>query len=157
MDALRDELDDVDGAVVEDKALTATVHYRRTPSERVPDVIETVENAVESTDGVRVTNGKKILELRPDVPAGKGLAVERLRQRHPDALPLFVGDDRTDEDGFRAVADRGYGVLVGDRPGSDAVVRVPGIDGVAMFAGWLLTFCEAREASTGGEYTHSTG
>ncbi|MGQ4557162.1 trehalose-phosphatase [Halobellus sp. GM3] len=139
VESLRDELDGVDGATVEDKSLTATVHYRRTPPGRVPDVIETTADVVESVDDVRLTRGKQIVELRPDVPAGKGLAVERLRERHPNALPLFVGDDRTDEDGFRAVAADGYGVLVGDRTDSAAAVRVPDVDGVATLLEWLCS------------------
>jgi trehalose 6-phosphate phosphatase len=135
---LREELADVPGCRVEDKGLTGTVHYRETPAERTDDVVGTVEDVVTSTDGIRCTRGKAIFELRPDVPAGKGRAVERLREQYPDYVPMFVGDDVTDEDGFRAVADDGIGVLVGDRSDTAASMRVPDTDGVAMLLAWLI-------------------
>lgn len=139
--SLRAELADVPGCRVEDKDLTGTVHYRETPGELTGDVVRTVEEVVASTDGLRCTRGKAILELRPDVPAGKDRAVERLRERYPQRLPVFVGDDVTDEDGFRAVADDGVGVLVGDRSDTAATLRVPDTDGVASLLTWLLNVC----------------
>jgi len=141
VDALREELADIPGCFIEDKRLTATVHYRRTPSAHVPDVLDAVDRAAEASDALRITRGKAVRELRPVAAAGKGRAVERLRKRRPDDLPIFVGDDRTDEDGFRAVADDGYGVLVGRRADSAAAVRVPDVDGVARLLAALLTRC----------------
>jgi len=144
---LRAELAAVPGCRVEDKGLTGTIHYRETPAERTGEVVETVEDVVASRAGIRCTRGKAILELRPDVPAGKDRAVERLRERHPDHVPMFVGDDVTDEDGFRAVADDGVGILVGDRDDTAASARVPDTDGVAMLLAWLIhTFVAAPDA-----------
>ncbi|GFK92571.1 Trehalose-6-phosphate phosphatase [Fundidesulfovibrio magnetotacticus] len=55
------------------------------------------------------------LELRlPGVD--KGTAVKALLQENPGALVLYLGDDKTDEDAFRALEGRGIGVLVNERP-----------------------------------------
>lgn len=128
--ALRAELDDVPGVEVEDKQLTATVHYRRTPRERVAEVEETVAEVVAAVDELRLSQGKQILEVRPDVDADKGRAVDRLVDLHPDYFPLYVGDDVTDEDAFRALPPEGLAVLVGDRSDTAASLRVTGPDGV---------------------------
>ena len=85
-----------------------------------------------------LTRMNDVVEIRPDVEGGKGRVVERLVDRDPGRLPLFVGDDVTDEDGFRAVADPGTGVLVGDRCDTTAAVRVPGPEGVTVLLGWLV-------------------
>ncbi len=68
---------------------------------------------------LRLTGGKKIHELRPGIDWDKGRAVrwllERLDLAGADVVPLYLGDDVTDEDAFRALRDDGIGVLVGDR------------------------------------------
>jgi len=135
---LRSCLSAVDGCTVEDKSLTATVHYRQVAADNLPTVVEATRTIVETTDGFECRPGKEILEIRPDIPDGKDRIVDRLRARHPDAVPLFVGDDITDEDGFRAVGEDGFGVLVGERTGTAASVRVPNPDGVTMVLAWLV-------------------
>lgn len=137
VERLRDELDDVGGCEVENKGLTATVHFRGTPEERTRTVVETVEFVAAEIGGLHVTAGKEIREVRPAVEWGKDRIVDRLRRGRADAVPLFVGDDHTDEDGFRAVDDDGLGVLVGDRP-SAANIRVPDPDGVASLLDLVL-------------------
>jgi trehalose 6-phosphate phosphatase len=136
--AVRAALGAVPGCRIEDKGLTATVHYRETPADRRSRVAETVERIAAETEGVRCSAGRMIRELRPDVPAGKDRAVDHLRERHPDALPVFVGDDVTDEDGFRAVADDGVGVLVGDRVDTTATLRVRDPAGVGRLLDRLV-------------------
>ncbi|MEE8265977.1 MAG: trehalose-phosphatase, partial [Acidiferrobacterales bacterium] len=63
-------------------------------------------------------DGKKVFEVRPKMDWDKGKAVLWLLQvlhlDGPDVLPIYVGDDSTDEDAFRALKGRGLGVLVSD-------------------------------------------
>lgn len=120
---LREALTGVAGAWVEDKGLTLSIHYRLAPRHEVGAVREAVAAEVERAQGLRMTAGKEVLEVRPDVPWDKGRAVEFLLDHlePPSSVPvLYVGDDRTDEDAFRALAPRrsGAGVVVAAEPPS---------------------------------------
>ena len=65
---------------------------------------------------LRRINGKKVYELLPDVAWDKGKAVlwllETLGLERGNIRPIYIGDDRTDEDAFRALEQRGIGILV---------------------------------------------
>ncbi|MEJ2185368.1 MAG: trehalose-phosphatase [Gemmatimonadota bacterium] len=124
------ELSAETGVQVEDKGLTLSVHYRRAgtgAAERVRPVVYRVCDA----PGLRVTEGKKVLEVRPAVDWDKGRATSYLLEVVvPPATPaLFIGDDRTDEDAFRVLGEAGAGVLVSASPPADtaasAYVRSP--------------------------------
>lgn len=123
--ALESDLEGIEGATVENKAVTATVHYRRTPDSQVPRVREAVESAVSrfGSGKVRHTNGKEIIELRPAVRWHKGMAVSLLADDHPERLPVYIGDDTTDESAFEAV-DAGLAIYVGEGE-TAAHYRVP--------------------------------
>ena len=111
-------LADVPGALVENKTLSLTVHFRRTPADRHELVAAIFEDVVKPLidDGLcRVTSGKAVLELRPTVDWHKGRALEFIRSRlSPGAFPIYIGDDATDEDAFAAAQDAGgFGIFVG--------------------------------------------
>lgn len=114
--ALEARLSAVPGAWVEDKGLSLSVHYRETPAERW----EEVEGAVRAGAGadLEVRSGKRVWEVRPRVDWDKGRAVEFLLESwgRPGLWPLYIGDDETDEDAFRALGDRGLGVRVTEDP-----------------------------------------
>jgi alpha,alpha-trehalase len=62
-------------------------------------------------------NGKKVYELLPDIDWDKGKAVLWLLETLDlKVLPIFIGDDRTDEDAFRALEKRGVGILISEQP-----------------------------------------
>ncbi|HKP74903.1 MAG TPA: trehalose-phosphatase [Longimicrobiaceae bacterium] len=119
---LRAALEGIPGAWVEDKQLTLSVHHRQTPSERVPEVREIMHRVVAGLEGVHLTEGKQVIEVRPNVDWNKGRAVLFLldQMQPPASAPiLYFGDDRTDEDAFRALAEHSAGaegVLVADDP-----------------------------------------
>jgi alpha,alpha-trehalase len=73
---------------------------------------------------LRRIDGKKVYELLPDIDWDKGKAVLWLLQavelERGNALPIFIGDDRTDEDAFRALESRGVGILVSEQPQTTA-------------------------------------
>jgi trehalose-phosphatase len=128
--ALRAALAGVDGALVERKRYSIATHFRLVADADLPRVERAVGAAL--APGLRRKEGKKVVELQPDVPWDKGAAVRWLLDAlalGPDALPLYVGDDVTDEDAFRAVRDDGLGVVVLDRPRATAAtlsLRDPG-------------------------------
>jgi len=126
---------DVPGAVVENKGVTATVHYRMVDDSGVPLVRDRVQDAVAPTS-LRLTEGKEVLELRPDVEWDKGRAVEwlldHLTSDSEQWPPVYVGDDTTDEAAFRALPDDGVGVKVGEGE-TAAEFRVGDVDDVRRF------------------------
>ncbi|HEX6371531.1 MAG TPA: trehalose-phosphatase [Longimicrobium sp.] len=114
-------LEGIDGAFLEDKGLTLSIHYRLAP-DRAEEVREIVLEAAGGRPGLEVFDGKMIVEVRPRVEWHKGKAVLFLldQMRPPaDAPVLYLGDDRTDEDAFRALRERGgaaEGILIAGQP-----------------------------------------
>jgi trehalose-phosphatase len=110
------------GVQLERKRFTLAVHYRRAREADVRAVREAVERAQARHPALRVTSGKKVFELQPDVDWDKGRAVLWLIESLAlqDALPVYIGDDVTDEDAFRALAHRGVGIAVHDGPQATA-------------------------------------
>ncbi len=115
-EALTERLAGIDGILIERKAFAVTVHYRLVADDAVPRVHAALDDVAAGHPGLRRTGGKKIVELRPDVTWDKGRAVRwllgKLDQDDDAHLPLYLGDDDTDEDAFRALRGRGIGVLV---------------------------------------------
>lgn len=114
------------GVQVERKRFAVAVHFRRARAADAPAVEAAVDRVLARHAGLRKTGGKMIFELRPDVDWDKGRAVlwliEALDLR--DALPVYIGDDVTDEDAFRALAGRGLGIVVQDAPRASAAQYV---------------------------------
>jgi trehalose 6-phosphate phosphatase len=113
---LRPRLADVPGAKVERKAFALAAHYRLVEPALAPAVEAAVAEVAAAFPRLRRTGGKKVFELRPAVEWDKGKALlwllEVLGLDGPEHLPVYVGDDETDEDAFEAIADRGLGVVV---------------------------------------------
>lgn len=115
---LTPRLAETPGAILEDKGLTLSVHYRLTDERGEERVRRWVSDAVAHTPELRLTEGKKVLEVRPRVEWDKGRAVLFLLEQlaPPRGAPVvYIGDDTTDEDAFRALNARdgwGEGVLV---------------------------------------------
>ena len=111
-------LESYPGVIGENKGLSLSLHYRQTPLEIVPQVEEGFHKAVATAAEsglVKVTRGKQVLEVRPNLDWGKGRAISQIQAAHPKAqLTAFFGDDFTDEDAFAAVQQSGgVAVLVG--------------------------------------------
>lgn len=98
-------LPQVEGMWLEDKGWTLAVHYRDTPAPLHPKAAALLA-AVPLPEGWEAMPGKKVCEYRP-VGYGKGWAVGQLALEHPQHHPVFLGDDRTDEEGFAAVLGLG--------------------------------------------------
>jgi trehalose 6-phosphate phosphatase len=110
-ESLERELAGIPGTVVDNKRLTLTVHFRSTPDSYSPQVDSTVvATAAAYVDAgtMKITRGKKVVEVRPNLDWGKGQAIEKIREDCGDSpYPVFFGDDQTDEDGFSVVQDAG--------------------------------------------------
>ncbi|CAN5270538.1 trehalose-phosphatase [soil metagenome] len=106
------------GLLVEDKGPAVAVHYRGAPALE-GDVHAELQKIVDRLgDAWTLQRGKKVLELKPS-GRNKGTAIEEFMREPPFArrIPVFIGDDITDEAGFAAVNRLGghsIGVAVGD-------------------------------------------
>lgn len=131
--AIRTELDQFaaanPGVLVEDKGLTLALHYRLAPR-AAPAAAELVERlAARAMGASAIQRGKMVLELRPP-GLDKGGAIAQFLAEAPfcGRTPVFIGDDLTDEWGFRVVNDQG-GLSVKVGGGStEARVRLTGVD-----------------------------
>ena len=98
---LRAAVPDAEGVVVEDKGAAFAVHYRHAPDwDAARAALEAWAEAVPA--GLVPIWGKAVVELRAE-GVSKGTAVARLAAAHPDRTPVYLGDDVTDEDAFRAL------------------------------------------------------
>ena len=124
------------GALVEDKGEALALHWRARP-EAAEALQSFAAAALAQLPGYQLQPGDMVAELRPR-HADKGVAIGAFLDEPPfrGRRPVFVGDDLTDEHGFRVVEARGgLGVLVGDRAGSIARHRLPDIAAVHAWLG----------------------
>lgn len=113
---LREATADIEGAQIERKRYSLAVHFRRVSRDEVDDVDMLVRRVLTDHEGLRLTRGKEVFDLQPDLDWHKGRAVELLLRTleldEGEAIPLYLGDDVTDEDAFEALGDRGIGIVV---------------------------------------------
>jgi trehalose 6-phosphate phosphatase len=115
---LHEELGEIEGALVEPKKSSVAAHYRLVSEDERPRVGRVVEEILaEHPDELKVTPGKMVYEIQPNIDWDKGKAVlyllEALRLNRDDVVPMYLGDDVTDEHAFEALTTRGIGVFVG--------------------------------------------
>ncbi len=93
-----------EGAFVEEKGITASVHYRNVPPDVGERCVELVQREGERL-GLRVTVGRGVVEARPPIRADKGTAVRTLVEEYRPTRAMFLGDDTTDLDAFRELEE----------------------------------------------------
>jgi trehalose-phosphatase len=119
---LREALDEISGTQLERKHFSVAAHYRNVNENDVSRVALAVEAVAATHRELRRIDGKKVYELLPDIDWNKGKAVLwlletlELESRPRGIRPIFIGDDRTDEDAFCALEKRGIGILVSEQP-----------------------------------------
>jgi trehalose 6-phosphate phosphatase len=144
----------VKGVLIEDKGITMSIHYRQVEEDKTEDVRDIVKRATHGAVAsgiVKVVEGKKVYDLKPAVDWDKGKAIRLLMKRYGKGgwqsglLPIYLGDDITDEDGFRMIEKYGRGitVLVGDaRPDSAAQYYLKSHYEVCFFLDKLLEYAQ---------------
>ncbi|MEM2884256.1 MAG: trehalose-phosphatase [Nitrososphaerales archaeon] len=112
--SLKSVLSGIEGVIVENKIFTISVHYRLTPLEKIGWVKKKVLNEANQFQQILVTQGKKVLEVKPSVDWNKGEAARFLvKSVAPASLPIYAGDDNTDEDAFIKLKE-GVTILVAE-------------------------------------------
>jgi len=117
---LREALAEIPGAQLERKHFSVAAHYRNVNENEASKVALAVDAVTAKHRELRRMDGKKVYELLPDIDWNKGKAVlwllETLGLERRNVLPIYIGDDRTDEDAFRAIEKRGVAILVSEHP-----------------------------------------
>ena len=112
-------LDGISGARVERKRFSIAVHYRNVNENDVPRVEQAVGDVATRHRKLRRINGKKVYELLPAIDWDKGKAalwlMETLGLDRENIRPIYIGDDTTDEDAFRALKQVGVGIVVSEK------------------------------------------
>ena len=113
----------IGGVIVEDKGLSLSVHYRMVKNSQEKVVIEIFHQITSPLlrDGrIRVSSGKKVLEVRPPIDWHKGKAVETIIKEIKTVVGgevgsvIYLGDDTTDEDAFKVIhRPQGWSIYVG--------------------------------------------
>ena len=148
---LRARLHDIRGVEVENKVLSASVHFRRASATAIPEVRQAVDDAVVFEDNpFQVTEGRKVLEIRPRVNWDKGMAVRWIQQKSGrlGAVPLYLGDDSSDEDAFLALPD-GITISVGKCKETSASYCLERQEEVLGFLTWLGEVGDPRQTRSG--------
>lgn len=136
--ALYREVASIPGCLVEDKGVSVAVHYRLVSTTHRPEVLRVVTRVARAARLLRIQRGHDVLELRPNVAWDKGRAVVWLLDITQGgtwwerSLPIYVGDDLTDEDAFSALGVRGVTIKVGQGR-TAARYRVGGPEDVVLF------------------------
>lgn len=142
---LKSELGNIDGVIVEDKGLTASVHYRLVARRKLrilKRIFTRITKPYLDSGKIKIVRGKKVLEIRPNIDWDKGKAVlwiiDALKPKG-GALPIYLGDDETDEDAFRALRGKGITILVSNSPRkSNAEYFLKNVDEVKAFLEKLI-------------------
>jgi len=116
---LRKSLKQFPSALIEDKGITVSVHYRNVENKFATLIKEIVIKAVKPYSGkLKITYGKKVLEIRPAVEWNKGLAVLKILKlfglKTSNSIMFYIGDDTTDEDAFKILRNMAITIRVGN-------------------------------------------
>lgn len=113
--ALEEKIKAIPGAKLENNKFCVSVHYRCVEEKNWRAVAELVGSILKEYPKLRLTQGRKVLEIRPTIKWDKGKALEFLLETlgytdSSDIFPIYIGDDRTDEDAFKVLRKRGQGI-----------------------------------------------
>jgi trehalose-phosphatase len=148
------KLSAIDGVFVEDKGITLSVHYRLVSPSKEPlvrQIFDRVCVPYSRQNKIKIHLGKKVLEVRPAIEWDKGKAALWFLKKqqtvwgHENVLPVYIGDDITDEEAFKALKDKGLTVFVGSVGGSHAEYYVESPAEVSEFLKHLLSTMTAKE------------
>jgi trehalose 6-phosphate phosphatase len=133
--------------MIEDKGITASVHFRLVDQSREGDVFRIFWDIARGhVKEFRITTGKKVLEIRPHGAWDKGHAVARIMElKGGGMMPLYVGDDTTDEDAYLAIKGSGLSVSIGPNPKSDYYLRDQ--EEVGPFLEWIAGVLPQRHTA----------
>jgi len=119
----------IKGVLIEDKGLAISVHYRLVDEKDMQEflgIFNEITDPYIVRSKIKINTGKKVYEIKPPVMWDKGKVVLWLLARQQflleknKILPVYIGDDVTDEDAFKALKNKGLTIFVGEQGDSEA-------------------------------------
>lgn len=118
------ELEPIKGVFLEDKGFSFSVHYRLVDKKKIPLVksaFYSITLPYKTRNDIKIGYGKKVLEIKPPLNWNKGKVVLWLLAKKPftakefkkKVLPIYIGDDITDEDAFKVLKKSSIAIFVG--------------------------------------------
>jgi len=113
----------IKGAFVEDKGLSLSLHYRLVDKKNIPQVKTVFHETIILylvRNKIKIKTGKMVLEVRPPLEWDKGkmvlwlLARQKVALKDKEVVPVYIGDDKTDEDAFKVLKNKGITIFVGN-------------------------------------------
>jgi trehalose-phosphatase len=148
---LKEKLQNIEGALVEEKKFSVAAHYRKVKKQEDLQYIErTVSEIITKYDELRLLKGKKVFEILPNIDWDKGKAVRwimnTLKIPWETTSTFYIGDDTTDEYAFRTVVTRGTAIMVTDEPSkpSAADFQLQSPDEVKKFFEQIITISDKQ-------------
>ena len=144
---MQKRLSGIKGALIEYKGLTLSIHYRLVNKKDLPafeKIISEVTNPYVVCDKIMVNSGKKVYEIKPPVRWDKGKVVlwflvrQQFISEEKNVLPVYIGDDITDENAFKALKGKGLTVFVGEPGNSIADYYLKNTEEVTKFLRLIL-------------------
>ncbi|MDK2817536.1 MAG: trehalose 6-phosphate phosphatase [Moorella sp. (in: firmicutes)] len=131
---------DIPGVFVENKGEAIALHYRLADPKLAAIALKQFRRAMQPflNNNVELLSGHKVLEVRRR-GINKGLAVAYFTRQWPRSLPVYLGDDRTDEDAFAALPAGGLAIRVGNGVASKASYFLPSPAEVVQFLELLIS------------------
>ncbi|KAF5451098.1 hypothetical protein F2P56_031394 [Juglans regia] len=159
---LEEKTEKIQGVRIEDNSFCVSVHFRQVREEDYGILEEKVKSVVKKYPEFHLTEGKMVLEVRPSIEWNKGHALEYLLDtlgfsNSSDVLPLYIGDDRSDEDAFKVIRSRGQGypIIVSSIPkDTNALYSLQDPSEVLSF---LLRLARWKKASFSSRTLHEYG
>jgi trehalose-phosphatase len=133
----------IKGSKIDRKKYAIAVHYRNVEDGDVKKLKEYVKETVANDNRLKLGKGKKVLEIKPSIDWHKGKAVhwllDRLNLDNGNNIPIYFGDDVTDEDAFREIIDDGIGIIIGEHDHPTAAhYSLKDEKEVALFLSYLI-------------------
>lgn len=131
------------GVQIDRKRYAVAVHYRNADEDNISEIKQKVNEILEENPDFKKGEGKKILEIKPDVDWHKGKAVLWIMKKlgvddKYKFVPIYIGDDVTDEDAFESISKFGAGILVGSHGQETAAkYKLDDVPAVQAFLGRL--------------------
>jgi trehalose-phosphatase len=108
---------EIPGCIIENKKFTLSIHYRLAHESQYEFISATIDRLLMNFKNLSRHEGKMVIEIRPRIAWNKGIAalslLKWLKKDYLNVIPIYIGDDITDEDAFQQFNQKGITIKVG--------------------------------------------